>query len=354
MTYLISGILIITNYFSSIFKNKKYLLGSMLIVFMWLLFWGSYQNADYSNYVLHYNQVILTGNDFSSGQFGFTVLMKIAIFFKMEYYQFLIILSTLGLVMITTTINKYTDKPEFVYVLYFFYPFLLDIVQIKHFMAMCFVVFALRYLIKDRFVDIVKFIVLIFIATSIHYIALIFLPLVIVNHIRIKHLYRLMFFYLLLFVPLAYTSFFRNIANSVFSSQGLDTFFTNRARWGFLLQFAIQFTILLMILFSKKFLEKSSGENLFATMVYKANVYMLVLFPLYIINGSFERAFRMLLIPNYIVFSMLFMKIQRNERVRFLVAMLCIIIAMFLFYIFRSVRDTVVFPVFENNLVFQT
>lgn len=351
MTYLISGILIVFNYFSTLFKNNSRMIKLLLLTLMWVLFWGNYGNADYNNYVVHYNYIIQTGESLSSNQFGFALLMKIAIFFGLSYNYFLMIVSTIGLFLIVSTVEKYAAKPQFVYILYFIHPFLLDIVQVKHFLAMAIVVFCFRYVKRDGFKNAMKFVIGIVIASSVHYVALIFLPLLVIKNIKFKHLYRLIFLYLLIAIPMAFTSIFQRMASYIFPTQGLDTFFNNRARLGFLVQFCIQGAILLMILYSKRFLERYKGDNKIVALIYKANVFLLILFPFYIINGNFERAFRMLYIPNYIVFSMVFVKMKEDDRKLLWGILLSITIMLFILYVFRSSSDTVFFPVFENNLV---
>lgn len=353
MTYLISGILLFLNSISSLLKYKGSILKALLLVMMWILFWGNYYNADYFNYELLYNYISNTGEGFETTQLGFSLIMKITSGIGLEYYQFLMAISLLGLYLIASTVKRYTSKPQLVYVLYFIYPFLLDIVQVRHFIAMSIIVFSFRYLVEDRRLNNLRFVLGTLIACSIHYISIIFLPLLLIKRMKTKRLYTLIFIILVVGIPLAYSNIFLILASYIAPIQKLEEYFLNRARYGFVIQYFIQGGILFLVYYSRRFLEKRKGSNAFVDLIYKTNIYLLILFPLYIINGTFERGFRMIMIPNFILFSLVFIKIKRNEKIMILFFLLLFVIALFVFYIFSSYKYTVFFPIFENNLILE-
>jgi len=331
----------------------RLLLLVLLLVMMWLLFWGNFSNADYLNYLRRYEYILQTGKFPGSGEFGYNLIMKIASGFRFEYYQFLMFVSFLGLFLITSAVKRYTCKPQLVYALYFIYPFLLDIVQVRHFLAMSIIIFCFRYLEKDGIRNDIKFIFGILVAFSIQYISIIFLPLVIIKRLKIKQLYTIIFIFLVVGIPLAYTNIFQIIASYLVPFQHVEHYFLNRARFGFVIAFSIQSIVFIMVYCSKKFLEKYESKNKLISMIYKTNIYLFILFPLYIINGTFGRAFRMIMIPNYVLFSMVFSKINRKEKVPFLTILLIFVVASFMWYIFIPSRYTVFFPIFEKNLLLQ-
>lgn len=352
MTYIISGCLIVINIFNSLMK-KNNLIKWLLLIMMWVLFWGNFKNPDYGNYLLHYDYITLTGNAIGTSEFGFAFLMKIAIFFNLEYYQFLMLFTGIGLLLIVSTVEKYAIHPQLVYALYFIYPFILDIVQLKHYLAMAIVVFCFRYLENKEIKNIIKFLIGILIAFSIHYISLIFIPLLFLVNLKTEKIYTIMFFYLVIGIPLAYTNIYEIFASYLVPVLETESYFLNRAHNGFILQIFIQSGVLILIYLSKRFLDKHNYENNIVNIIYKANILLLILFPLYIINGTFSRAFRMLAIPNYIMFSIVFSKINRKEKALFLMCLLIFVILLFLYYIFVPAKNNVLFPIFENNLLFK-
>lgn len=355
MTYLISGILIFVNFISSLIKGKGSILKVFLLMMMWILFWGNYNNPDYFNYTLVYDYILDTGKGYESSQLGFSIIMGIALNFGFEYYQFLMIISFLGLYLIASTVEKYTSKPQLVYVLYFLHPFLLDIVQVRHFLAMSIIIFCIQYLEKNGKLDNMKFIFGILIAFSIHYISIIFLPLILIKRMKIKRLYIVTFVILVVGIPLAYSNILQGLAFYLVPIEKVEIYFSNRARYGFVIQFFIQGVLLAIIHYSKVFLEKhNKASNTFVELIYKINIYLLILFPLYTINGTFERAFRMITILNYIVFSLVFSKIiNKKKKGLFVLLLLLLSLVLFIYYIFIPLSHTVFFPIFEYNLLFK-
>jgi len=352
MTYVISGLLIIANFISSLLKGKGKLLSRMLLVFMWILFWGSYNNADYLNYRTFYDYVSNYGAGFSTSDVGFVMLARFAAKFGLEYHHFLMILSFVGIYLITETAKKYSTKPQLVYMLYFIHPYLLDVVQIRNFFAMAIIIYCFRYIEQEGIGNNIKFVVGVLIAFSIHAISILFLPIVLLKKLEVRRLALVVFIVLLIGIPLAYSNFFQIVASKIVGVQRVENYFINRARFGFLIQFFIQFFIFLMIHYSKVVIEKRNGANKFVDLVYKTNLYLITLFPLYIINGTFERGFRMIMILNYIVFSKLYMTSNIREKGIILGVIFVFAFLLFSHYIFMPYRDTVLFPIFQNNLLF--
>jgi len=351
MTYLISGFLIITNFISALLKGKGSILKILLPAFMWVLFWGNNDNADYLNYKQLYDYISYTGAGFSTSQFGFVQIMKFATKLGLQYHHFLMIVSLIGIYLITDTVKKYTDKPHLVYTLYFIHPFLLDIVQVKHFLAMAIIVYCFRYLEQEGSKNNIKFIVGVLIASSIHAISILFLPLLFIKKMRIKTLVLSVAIVLLIGIPIAYTDILQIIASKILNIQRVEIYFLNRARFGFFIQFFIQGTILLIVHYSRKILQKRRECNRYVDLIYRTNLYLIVLFPFYIINGTFERGFRMIMILNYILFSKLFSTSKKREKIVILILIFIFVFSLFMYYTFIPYKDTVFFPIFENNLI---
>lgn len=352
MTYLVSGLLLLINLTSSILKGREKIFSFMLLVFMWVLFWANYNNADYLNYKNLYDYVNYTGVGYSTSQFGFVFIMKFASRLGLEYHHFLMIFSLIGLYLISDTVKRYTDKPQLVYLVYFIYPFLLDIVQVKHFLAMSIIVYCFRYLEYEGNLNNIKYLLGILMAVSIHTISIIFIPILFIKNIKISKMYILIIMVLAIGIPLAYTNFFQIYAYRFLDIQRIEAYFLNRARYGFLIQFFIQGVIFLLVYYSKVILEKRKESNKFVELVYRTNLYLIILFPLYIINGTFERGFRIIMILNYIVFSKLYSTSKKNNKGVVLFIIMIFVFALFFYFIFIPYGDTVFFPIFENNLIF--
>lgn len=351
MTYLVSGILLFINFISSILKGRGKIFSLMLLVFMWVLFWGNFDNADYLNYKNLYDYVSYSGVGYSSSQIGFVLMMKFASRMGFEYHHFLMLLSFVGIYLISDTIKRYTNKPQLVLILYFLHPFLLDIVQVKHFFAMSIIVYCFKYLEQGGTSNNIKYILGVLLAFSIHAISIVFLPVLLIKNMKISKIYKIVILVLVIGIPLAYTNFFQIIASRFVDIQRIELYFLNRARYGFFIQFFIQGLIFLFVYYSKIILERRKESSKFVELVYRTNLYLIMLFPLYIINGTFERGFRMIMILNYIIFSKFYSTSRKKDKGVVLLVILVFTVALFLYFTFIPYGDTVFYPIFENNLI---
>ena len=212
MAYIISIFFILFNFIISWSKKNSKIIAFLFLVFMWLLFWGNYKNADYINYYNFFISYTFGGNIILSSEIGYQLLNKVIAYFTNDFAVFRLIISLLGLGLISSTVEKYTKYTGIVYVLYFIYPFLLDIVQIRNFLAMSIFIFSIRYLISEKKEDNFKYILCILIASSIHYAAILYLPLIFISKFKAKGLIYVSFALMVISVLLMYTNIPQNIA----------------------------------------------------------------------------------------------------------------------------------------------
>lgn len=316
---------------------------------MWVLFWSNQASADYENYFRMYELVSTTGKAYATSQFGLTALFKIFYSFGLSYNQTLAVLSFVGFVLIWSTVRAYSPKPQLVLLLYFIYPFLLNVVQIKQFLAMCLTIYGFKSLESEETTW--KYMFCIVLASSIHMISAIFLPFLFIRKVKHEKLFQLLIIYLLISIPLAYTNFFRILATFIVSEARIGIYFDNRAKLGFFIMFIIQGFFLFSIYLSKNFLINKNENLRFVNLVYMLNLYILILFPLYVINMTFSRAFQMLLIPNYIVYSIVYKTMKSKGKPLLLIIFIGIAVLMFLYNIFFLNKESVLIPIFSENMV---
>lgn len=352
MVYIFSSLLIFINFISSVINKKNNLIHYALIIFMWILFWGNYFNSDLLNYKYLYDNIIEGGSGFTTSQIGLVFLMKQLSRARIQYYQFIMITSFFSLLLIANTVHRYAKNPQLVFILYFIYPFMLDIVQIKHFFAMSIVIFCFKYLEKNSKIDKLKFILGIILASSFHLISVIFLPLIIVDKIRIKWLFVFVAFLFTITVPMVYSNYFYKFIINFINEDRIKSYFDNRANYGFVLQYTIQIFILILIYASNLLLKTKDKYKLFSLNMLKVNIYLISLFPVYMINGTFERGFRMIAILNYIVFSNAILFSKKNEKILNIFILFVFSFFMFLYYIYLPHANTVVTDIFKKNMIF--
>jgi hypothetical protein len=354
MIYLFS-LLVIWNNLLSLSFAKDYLFASFsIVILMCILFSGNQSSADYENYYHLYEVIFNGGAGFQTSQVGLVLLFELSSWFGLNYNQFLIFASFSGMLLLSITINKYSKKTNLVYLLYFIYPFLLDVVQIKHFLAMTIIVFTLSFLLSDKKSAKLKFTLGVLIAATIHYVALIFLPLFFVTKRSLKQVYFIalcgacMLFLADKFLPLD------TIMQSFMGNDRVNDYFNNRPSWGFFLPILIQATMLSFIFFARRLLLLKNKNTIYVDLIYKINIYLLILIPLYMINANFERAFRILFVPNFIVLSIFFYESNLRNRWVITGTLLAYVLFLFMTYIYIPNRTSVFEPIFNNNIFFNS
>lgn len=158
---------------------------------MWLLFGWNRWNADYYGYQQTYYSIgsyNVFYEYFEQFEIGYRYFCRFMFSLGVDYDTFLIIYSLIGLLLIGSTIIKFTNKPGYVLALYFIYPFLMDIVQIRNFMAMAFIIFGIRYLFSSRKVDQFKYVFFVFLAASFQSVGLFYLILLFAKMQSVKKL----------------------------------------------------------------------------------------------------------------------------------------------------------------------
>jgi hypothetical protein len=349
MFYILSGVMIIGYLASSLLRNQSSRYPILLLSCMWVLYWANQTSADYLNYSNLFDLVSITNEGYSTSQVGLVLLFRFLSLFKLNYAQALAILSFLGLSLIWSTIRLYSPKPQFVLILYYIYPFLLDVVQVKHFLAMSIILFSLRYLDMEK--GFWKYLVGIVVASFFHIISLVYLPFVFFRRIKYKSLFYFILIYIIITIPLAYTSIFEMIATSIVSDKRIAGYFDNRARLGFFIQFFIQGIFLLTVHASRNFLMLKNRSSSFVDLVYRLNLYLIILFPLYVINMTFTRGFQILLLPNYIVYSIVLATMKPKGRFLLITVFLIIVVLMFIYNIYIPHKYTVLIPILSENMI---
>lgn len=324
-------------------KNIKYLVFFMISL-MWILFWGSTNNADSSNYLLLYENVSETGMGWINSEVGFVGLIRIAVFFGLEYSQFLMVISFISLSLIYITVQRYTQKLKYVWSLYFIYPFLLDVVQVRHFLAMSIMVYSINFLLKGKNV---RYTIGILIAFSIQFATVMFLPFIFIYKMKIKNIWIITIASIILGIFLVKSNYILYLIGFIVSIDKINMYFENKASFGFLLQWIIQIMFMLPIYI---IYVKVQSER-FVELVYKLNIYLLMMFPIYMINLNSSRIFRMILILNYIVYAIGFLKLNGKIRYALFIYVMFLVVGEFGLDILFSTSDIVLYPIFQKNII---
>lgn len=166
-----------------VIKPKSKIMFGVTCLFMWILMAFTYGNADEAVYIARYTQ-----SNVWEGQTEllYGLLIDVSNSLGLSFWQFKAVITAIQMLLIASTVWKYSKQPNLVMFLYFLCPFMLNIAQMRHALASAVFIFGARYLLeeyedKPKYFKItysdIKYVICIFVATLIHTASLIWLVL---------------------------------------------------------------------------------------------------------------------------------------------------------------------------------
>jgi len=334
------------------FLNKKSKKVAFLLFAMMFLFMGfNTGNADYSMYQVLYNKYG-SMEIYLNTEILFQYLCKIIYSFGKNYNFFLTIYSAIGFSFMYLTTKKTSKYPALVAVLYFIFCFFLDAVQIRHFMASSIICYALTYLLKDNYnyKDIIKYVVLNFIAVGFHFISILyflFLLLPMFRNKKLKNIFmKIIIPTCILFLIINSNIFIKFIA-LILPKTKIEAYFLS-GDWKVstiitIILILIQFIPLVTLVFAKK-ITKSDDKLLKNVII--LNIILILITPFYFYTVEFGRTFRGIILIDYIALTNLY------PKKRFMILLLSISLAAILFIaliIVMGLFNKTVLSIITNN-----
>nr|WP_167792073.1 EpsG family protein [Soehngenia longivitae] len=124
---MIYALTVITIFQSIIKISRKKSSYIILLIMMLVISMGNYFNADYLVYERMYNNA-----EYSRLEPVFSLLMALGRTIGLSYHQFAVMVILIGFIIILSSI-KNKNITNYVLLAYLFYPFLLDVTQIRFF-----------------------------------------------------------------------------------------------------------------------------------------------------------------------------------------------------------------------------
>ena len=153
-------------------QNKMVVILSYILLI--ILMAGNTEGPDVGTYRYYYRQA--SAGVLVSGDFGYYLIERLCgQYLHMSFYLFRLILSIICIALIDSAFQYWDGNKHLGIALYMGYPFFMDVIQIRNFVAISIVIYSLRYLISKDRMDIFKYIMLVLIASSVHIISMIFL-----------------------------------------------------------------------------------------------------------------------------------------------------------------------------------
>lgn len=298
MSLIIAGILLM----ASIIKRNSKVLFFLLLFLMWLLMWGNTTSSDRISYIIMYNQIKGVTSSLPV-EMGYQKMMLFMKALGVQFQVFLAFFSGIAYILITKTVFRYSKNPALVLTFYFLFPFLLDAEQVRSFLGMSLVLYAIKYLEKIDKKNICLYCLFCLLATTLQYSCVIFLVFLFVKFgkrtlvivvsimtsifILLKRGYVIFnsilpkFVYVKLVSYLSGNITIKNIISVVF--------------------FLLIFGITIYLILKKKHGEINSAS--FYDVILKINIISIAFMPLVLYSDDFTRIPRAILILDYIVIS---------------------------------------------------
>lgn len=357
MSYIISGVLLFLSFIFSFSKKNTEIFSLLLMIFAWVIFWGNLYNPDYVAYSnLYYTNSRLA---YSNIENGYIYLVKLGNYLGLSYQMFLMIVTFICYMLIHSTVKRYASNFNVVYLMYFIFPFFIDVVQIRNFIMMSILIYSIKYLVDEAPL---KYFILILLASTFHNTAFIYLTFLLINKDKGKLLIRAI-------VSVSFTISMLMLLNSkqipfinyiiVNGSEKLNIYLETKTNYGFLLYWCLQIISFLIILITKKLyfkytkeLVNNSAKNRYMNLIYWINIIGFLYYPMYLINSSFLRLIRNILILNYIAFSITYTTItDKYERNIYIYSVYVYVLILFAFLLWPD-RFYIIKVILENNTLF--
>ena len=377
MLYIFSGFVVAINLFVAMIKKNSKIISFCLIILMCVLMGANTNNPDYNTYETIFNLGAVPPDP------GFFLIIKLFRFLGLNYETFRLVLSIFGIVLIHQTLNKLTSNYSYFYVLYFIFPFFIDIVQIRNFLEMAIMIYAMPFLLQDTLKGYIKYTILIIFAASIQITAILYLLFLLINIVKRFTIIKYIFVIVIISaITISLNrSFFIGIVNQLSTNFGyyderINYYSEVLTRNGYFFYWGVQlcFLYITKILFSgtnnlknqnviegkremqiNKLTQNENYVNSFCELVFWANIISLIFMPTYVLQALYFRLFRNLVPLNYIaiISSLQYLPPKSLKKITITLALFGLSIVLFYVDIGKPFYETIIIKIFENNWVFR-
>lgn len=369
MSYCIAAFLEIM----AILRKNSMVVFGLVFLFMVMMFGGNTYNPDYINYSSTYHW-----NGMPDYEPLARILFKGARDLGIPFQMFFAMWGIVCLILIASFIQKYSSNPTLVLALYMIWPFCIDVVQIRFYMAYAIVLHAISHIIDYQVTHqkrhVVLYFVLMAVSVGFHYSAILFFvftPLLFdVNKYKMIQgaLIPLLFMIAVFSIPVL-----KPIIGLVIGTGKVNTWLNYRV--GSLANtirlfivraslivieimsfFAIQNTGTSELRLDK---QRSDKEETVDICLFLFSLYSMMFISMELIfDTQYERLSRLGLVLFYILMSRRTARMEQKNKTLFSGILIAYVVLYFFIMMFRNKAgeiiwlDKVLRPVFENNLFF--
>lgn len=289
-------------------KTKRAHIFALLLIFL-LIFLAAKnrENPDYIAYKWMYESRMQV-------EIGWTFLEQLAINVGFQYDAFKSCIIIISFLLTYGGLVKLDVNENIIISLYAFYPFVMDAIQIRNFLATAILIYGYHFLIKNNKKGRIIFILLVLAASSIQSLFPIFLVLLWINQKNPTSARNKLIGIAVVssFIVLVLLKLFPGLVNTIglmlFNSRPdkIDYYVQNNVGFGFLIFGAMHVLFTLGIYYCAKNNENATeNEILLLKSIFWADLLLLCTLPLLTIHIEFYRIYRNLCLLNFIAFPIL-------------------------------------------------
>ncbi|OUP84782.1 UNVERIFIED_ORG: hypothetical protein B5F06_09710 [Lacrimispora saccharolytica] len=369
MAYIISVYFFLLEFIS---KRKKLSIG-LLIIFLFILGSGNYDNADLNNYYTRYENLNNTGLEA-----GWGFLTKVFSSLGFDFLLFKAVLILILLILVYKSAKFYHADVYSVFLCYLFFPFIWDIIQLRNTIVMMLLMAAFTYLLQCGWKNALKYLILIGIASLFHQVALwyiLFLPAKFVKNK--KPLAFLCILCTVIGCFFIYTGIIDEVITIIINRERVLDYLTSKAGLGVIVGWMrIILPVFVFLIFYKRYQNIKDNRKIlikkrivdkakiidkyisvdyseFADLIYKINFINLMVCVLTCYNAMFFRIVRNVLLLNIIFIVHVIdidVKFKKNTLLNTIFAVISFIIIAGVDYM-ANIQGTF-FAIMENNIFF--
>ena len=342
--------------------NRMFFFISFIIIFLLM---GGYRNTTGLSKDLLYSEIeynnIINGID-SNYEIGYVLLIKIGGLFTNDFYIFRNGIIFIFLLILFFSIKKWVSNPHYVIALFSSYLIILNAEQLRYFLAFVIFSIGISFLIysnnKRKKIIYVCFLL---IASSIHFSFLIYLVFLLVSINSKSKKEIIIAIYVLLFCVIVFLND-NQIPGLSILLQSIDNYKINvylnqTTNLGFLFPFLLHISSIVLTYWALKLsIISKDVENIQSIRyIYNLNLITILFFPLFMLQLTFYRLARNILIINYYVYAQIrtSQKISLdNRRIFSIIMWLSVFLWIFIDLVITTPSQSLLIPFFTENEYF--
>ncbi|RWZ42787.1 EpsG family protein [Lactiplantibacillus plantarum] len=337
--------------------NRIYTL--VILTLEWLIIGFSYQNNDFDTYQLMYNTVNNLGiHTYTGLEIGQRFLYKLGGDFGLTYYQFVGFYTLVAIVILWAGLRKITNNVGLTLTIYFIFPFIYDVTQVRNFFALCLMVFAFHFLLNDGFKrSILPYCSIILLAGLIHSISFFYIIFLLTKIKKIRSIYWITI--LLALIAAITFKLFNSLSYALIVNKLATYSNVDATPFSYKILYAIIFLINILILYFVYQLSLNGKDlklqnNLLT--IYKASILLIICYPVVSIDEVFFRIFRDFLILTYAAVTLILSeksyKLTLEKISVFCFTVFFALVNSYVWLFADGKYNSLVLPIFKYNFIF--